>query len=190
MDGWNFNKTSIKGVYEINHFSVGDKRGFFEKTFEYDVFLNSIDEKFFINEIVQSTSNMGVLRGIHFQKKTQAKVVRCLEGKIWDVVVDLRKGSPTLGKWISFELEENSDKEIFVPHGCGHGFYTMSEKAIVQYYISGKYDKASEMGIHYLDKYLNIDWPIRGGEVIVSERDCSFGSFETFQKDNRGGLVV
>lgn len=127
-----------------------------------------------------SKSSYGVLRGIHFQKgeHAQAKLVSCLEGKVWDVVVDLRKESTTFGQWFGIELTEENKLQLYVPRGFGHGFAVLSDTAVFAYKCDNFYNKESEGAVAWDDADLNIDWKLEIEKVILSEKDKNSPSFK------------
>ncbi|HEY4280142.1 MAG TPA: dTDP-4-dehydrorhamnose 3,5-epimerase [Conexibacter sp.] len=163
--------TRIDGLVLLEPQVFGDHRGFFVETFRADAWSAAgIDVEFVQDN--HSRSRRGTLRGMHFQTSPgQAKLLRCSRGSILDVVVDLRSGSPTFGEWESFELDDESGRQLFVPVGFAHGFCVTSEVADVAYKCSNYYDPASEAGIAYDDPEVGIEWP-QGLERIVSERDA------------------
>jgi dTDP-4-dehydrorhamnose 3,5-epimerase len=128
----------------------------------------------------ESASTKGVLRGLHYQTGThaQAKLVRVIEGVVLDVVVDLRKDSKTYGEQFSIELSASNKKQLFVPRGFAHGFIVLSDTATFSYKCDNYYNKASEGGIIYNDKYLNIDWQLPESQFIISEKDLVLPTFE------------
>jgi dTDP-4-dehydrorhamnose 3,5-epimerase len=161
--------TRIDGVGFIQPKLLGDERGFFVETYRRNEFAElGIDE-----EMVQdnhSRSKHGIVRGMHFQIGAgAAKLIRCGRGQIVDVVVDLRRGSPTFGEWEAFELSDENGRQLFVPVGFAHGFCVVSDIADVTYKVSNYYDSASERGIAFDDPDLGVTWPV--DEPLVSERD-------------------
>jgi dTDP-4-dehydrorhamnose 3,5-epimerase len=163
--------TSLSGVTLIEPAVHGDHRGFFVETFREDAWTAAGIDIAFVQDN-HSRSRRGTLRGMHFQTAPgQAKLVRCGRGAIFDVVVDLRRGSPTFGRWEGFVLDDESMRQLFVPIGFAHGFCVTSEVADVVYKCSSYYDAATESGIAYDDPAIGIEWPL-GVEPIVSERDA------------------
>lgn len=166
-------KTDIEGVVILEPRVFADARGYFFESYskrELDEALGySVD---FVQDN-QSMSSRGVVRGLHFQKPpfTQAKLVRCIKGKVLDVAVDLRKDSPTFGKHVAVELSEKNKRELFVPRGFAHGFSVLSEEAIFQYKCDNYYAPQSEGGIALSDSDLGIDWHIPSDEMILSAKD-------------------
>lgn len=165
-----FNKTEIDGVYIIEPKVFGDSRGFFMETYnENDFKKNGLDYVFVQDN--QSKSHKGVLRGLHFQKEhPQAKLVRVVEGEVFDVAVDLRKGSKTYGKWVGVVLSEENKKMFMIPRGFAHGFVVLSETAQFVYKCDDFYHPEDEGGIMYNDPDINIEWPYKG-DVELSEKD-------------------
>ncbi|HKG38351.1 MAG TPA: dTDP-4-dehydrorhamnose 3,5-epimerase [Conexibacter sp.] len=163
--------TTLAGVKLIEPAVHGDHRGFFAETFRQDAWTDAGIAVSFVQDN-HSRSRLGTLRGMHFQTSPgQAKLVRCARGSIFDVLVDLRRGSPTFGRWEGFVLDDESMRQLFVPIGFAHGFCVTSEVADVVYKCSSYYDGATESGIAYDDPAIGIEWPI-GIEPIVSERDA------------------
>lgn len=166
-------KTPLQDCYILEPTIFEDERGYFfekynESTFEKTTGLNG----HFVQDNI-SKSGYGVLRGLHLQKgeHAQAKLVSCLEGKVWDVAVDLRKTSPTFGKWFGVELSAENKLQLYVPRGFGHGFSVLSETAIFGYKCDNFYNKESEGGVLYSDEGLNIDWKLPKNDVILSDKD-------------------
>ncbi|MNT32049.1 dTDP-4-dehydrorhamnose 3,5-epimerase [compost metagenome] len=126
-----------------------------------------------------SKSSYGVLRGLHLQKgeHAQAKLVSCLEGKVFDVAVDLRKDSPTFGKWFGIELTPENKLQLYVPRGFGHGYSVLSEDAIFAYKCDNFYNKESEGGVFWNDKDINVDWQIPFENVVLSDKDATLSKF-------------
>ena len=164
--------TTLEGPILIEPAVHGDARGFFVETYRK----NEYEGLGIVEDFVQdnhSRSARGVVRGIHFQLPPgQAKLVRCSRGTIMDVVVDLRRGSPTYGQWEAHELSDENQRQLYVPIGFGHGFCVLSEVADVIYKVSGYYDPSIERGIAYDDPDVGVDWPT-DIELSVSERDAT-----------------
>jgi dTDP-4-dehydrorhamnose 3,5-epimerase len=164
--------TRLDGPLLLEPDVFGDHRGFFAETFRADTWVAAGVDVDFVQDN-HSRSVRGTLRGIHFQTAPgQAKLVRCARGSIFDVVVDLRRGSPTFGAWEGFTLDDESMRQLFVPVGFGHGFCVTSALADVAYKCSSYYDAATESGIAYDDPAVGIVWPT-DVEPIVSERDAT-----------------
>lgn len=165
-----FNKTEIEGVYVIEPKVFGDNRGYFMETYNEQEFKNNGLDYNFVQDN-QSKSKKGVLRGLHFQKThPQAKLVRVLEGEVFDVAVDLRKGSKTYGKWVGVILSEENKKQFMIPRGFAHGFVVLSETAVFAYKCDDFYHPEDEGGIMWNDPDVNIEWPYHG-ELLLSEKD-------------------
>lgn len=165
--------TKIKDCFIIHDTIFKDERGYFFESFNKEKFAaaTGLDVNFVQDN--QSKSGKGVLRGLHFQtgEWAQAKLVRVLKGKVLDVVVDLRKDSPTFGEHVSVELSEDSHTQFFVPRGLAHGFVVLSEESVFFYKCDNYYNKSSEGGLLYNDPALDIDWNIDLSTVILSEKD-------------------
>ena len=170
MSNFTFIETKIKGVYIIDVKIYGDHRGYFMETFKEDDFMAAgLDYKFVQDN--QSSSRKGVLRGLHFQKTyPQAKLVRVLKGKVFDVAVDLRKDSDTYGQWTGVMLSEENHRQFMIPRGFAHGFMVVSDHAEFAYKCDEKYHPEDEGGILWNDPDVNIAWP-EVGEIILSEKD-------------------
>jgi len=164
--------TSLAGVLHLEPAVHGDHRGFFVETFREERWREAGIDLAFVQDN-QSRSRRGTLRGLHFQTSPgQAKLVRCARGSIFDVVVDLRRGSPTFGRWEGFTLDDESMRQLFVPVGFAHGFCVTSEVADVVYKCSSYYDLATESGIAFDDPAIGVAWPV-DVEPVVSERDAN-----------------
>ena len=165
-----FVKTKIPDVILIKPKVFGDERGFFMESYKKEDFENAGIKGEFVRDN-HSKSSYGVLRGLHFQKEpyAQAKIVRCIKGVIYDVAVDLRKNSPTFGKWVGVILSEFNKYQLYVPRGFAHGFYVLSEVAEVVYKVDNKYAPDYEGGVIWNDEGIGIEWPI--DEPILSEKD-------------------
>lgn len=173
--------TEIPDVKIIEPKVFGDERGFFLETYQedrYQRFLDLGDLKFVQDN--HSRSTQGVLRGLHFQKtKPQGKLVRCVRGEVFDVVVDIRKGSPTYGKWIGEYLTEENKKQLWCPPGLAHGFLVLSGIADFEYKCTDYYDAQDEGCIRWDDVTLAIEWPtIKDGVYELSEKDNNGSSFD------------
>ncbi len=179
---------SIAGIWLLQPTIFQDNRGSFMESFQMSSFREAIGELTIVQEN-ESVSRKGVLRGLHLQSRPyeQAKLLRCVRGTIWDVVVDLRANSTTYGQHLAFELSETNSKQLFIPRGFAHGFLTLSDEAIVQYKVNNPYNPQSERTIIYNDPTLAIDWlgqGIKEEELIISEKDLAGISFEEYQRFN------
>jgi dTDP-4-dehydrorhamnose 3,5-epimerase len=165
--------TPIQGCIILTPRIFKDERGYFFESFNAQSFNDAVGYEVDFVQDNQSYSTKGVLRGLHLQKgkHSQSKLVRVTQGEVLDVVVDLRKGSPTYGQQFSVRLSENNHQQLFIPRGFAHGFVVLSESAIFQYKCDNYYNKASEGGLHYADPDLNIDWCMLVDELVVSEKD-------------------
>lgn len=178
-----FEETGIKGLIKVTPFNADDIRGCFTKDYSKEVFeANGITHN--LEEVFYTTSYKGVIRALHFQReKQQAKLVRCIHGHIYDVVVDLRKDSPTFKKWLGFDLVGKEHNEILVPGGCAHG-YLVLEESIVSYKCGEKFYGEYDDGIMWNDPDLNVQWPLEliGGEekLILADKDKNLQSFAEF----------
>ena len=171
MKKFNFIKTSIKGVYVIEPTVFDDDRGYFMETYHKKEFEeNGLDVDFVQDN--QSKSTKGVLRGLHFQyTQVQGKLVRVIKGEVFDVAVDLRKKSPTYGKYESVILSEENKKQFYVPPGFAHGFLVLSDEAEFTYKCTDFYNGPDEGGIIWNDSDIGINWPLDEDEIILSEKD-------------------
>ena len=172
-------KTDIEGVVIIEPTLYKDSRGYFFESYSQKEFNEKVCPVNFVQDN-ESMSTYGVVRGLHFQKEpyAQSKLVRCVKGKVLDVVVDIRKDSPTFGKHISIELSEDNHKQLFIPKGFAHGFSVLSDIAIFQYKCDNFYNKESDSGIFLLDNDLNIDWKIPKDKMIISEKDLKYNNLK------------
>ncbi|EGC01625.1 MULTISPECIES: dTDP-4-dehydrorhamnose 3,5-epimerase [Ruminococcus] len=170
MGNFTFNETKIKGVYIIDVKTYGDNRGYFMETYkEADFKAAGLDYNFVQDN--QSSSRKGVLRGLHFQKThPQAKLVRVIKGEVFDVAVDLRKGSETYGQWVGVLLSEENHRQFMIPRGFAHGFVVVSDYAEFAYKCDDVYHPEDEGGIMWNDPAIGIEWA-DVGEVILSEKD-------------------
>ena len=175
-------ETSLKDCCILEPVVHGDNRGFFMETYSKRDFEKLGIDSEFVQDNMSYSSQKGTLRGIHYQKApySQAKLVRCTKGKIIDVAVDLRKGSPTYGKWTSCELSADNKRMLFIPKGFGHGFLTLTDEVEFQYKCDDFYNKEAEGGIKYNDSTINIDWGslLNGIAPIMSEKDKVLPSLE------------
>ena len=168
----NIIETDIKGLYVIEPKVFGDSRGYFFETFSQREFEKVIGPVNFVQDN-ESKSCYGVVRGLHFQKGTnaQAKLVRAVKGKVLDVAVDLREGSPTYGKHFAVELSEDNHRQMFIPKGFAHGFSVLSDEAVFQYKCDAYYAPESEGAVAWDDPDLAIDWRIPADKVLLSAKD-------------------
>jgi dTDP-4-dehydrorhamnose 3,5-epimerase len=172
MGKFNFVKTPIEGVVVVEPTVFGDQRGYFMETFSQKEFTAAGIPATFVQDN-ESRSRAGVLRGLHFQKKNpQGKLVRVIEGEVFDVAVDLRYASSTFGKWHGVTLSAENKKQFYVPEGFAHGFAVLSETATFVYKCTRLYDPDDEGGLMWNDPAIGIVWPLPEGiEVLLSEKD-------------------
>ncbi|OGH96508.1 MAG: dTDP-4-dehydrorhamnose 3,5-epimerase [Candidatus Melainabacteria bacterium GWF2_32_7] len=165
-----FKKLDIPEVILIKPKVFSDSRGFFAETYKYSEFRqNGIPQIFVQNN--HSKSSKGVLRGLHYQKnpKVQAKLVKCIRGEIFDVAIDIRKGSPSFGKWVGVILSEDNKEMLFIPEGFAHGFLVLSDDAEIIYSVTEEYSPENDRGIRWDDPEIGINWQI--DNFIISEKD-------------------
>jgi len=185
IEKFEFIETPLKGAFLIKPFYVTDERGGFIKDYNIDVFReHGIEHE--LKEVFYTISHKGVIRATHFQLgHQQAKLVRCIKGKVYDVIVDLRKESETFGKWVGYELSESNRNELYVPQYFGHG-YLVLEESIVAYKCGEVFYGEGDSGIMYNDPNIGIEWPfgqIGGKEnLIISEKDKNLMSFEEYKR--------
>ena len=176
-----FKETKLKGCYIIEPTLFKDDRGLFYESYKKVEFEDQLGERVdFVQDNV-SISKKGVLRGLHFQKgiHAQAKLVQVIKGEALDVVVDLRKNSPSYKKHFKIRLTENDHKLLFIPKGMAHGFLALKDNTVFVYKCDNYYDKASEAGIIYNDIDLGIDWDYPSEQIILSEKDKQLPSFKS-----------
>jgi dTDP-4-dehydrorhamnose 3,5-epimerase len=168
-----FTPTTLKGVYVIDPEPVSDSRRWFARTFCKDEFKQIGHTKEWVQMNHSFTKTKGTIRGMHYQPPPhgEIKMVRCITGKVWDVVVDLRKDSETFLQWIAVELSSENKKMIYIPEGIAHGFQTLVDDCELLYHHSHSYTPGVEKGIRYNDPVVNIQWPLSLTEI--SERDIS-----------------
>ncbi|MCF8358795.1 MAG: dTDP-4-dehydrorhamnose 3,5-epimerase [Prolixibacteraceae bacterium] len=171
-------KTNIPGLLIIEPEVFSDDRGYFFESYNQAKFSDAGFEITFVQDN-ESKSGYGVIRGLHYQLAPwgQSKLIRVIEGKVWDVAVDIRKGSPTFGEWFGLEISAENKKQFFIPKGFAHGFSVLSETAIFSYKCDQYYNKESERGIAFNDPGLNIDWKIDPSKAIVSGKDQKHPDF-------------
>lgn len=184
-----FHETSISGLIEVTPFNADDIRGCFTKDYSREIFeQNGIHHD--LAEVFYTTSRKGVIRALHFQRvKQQPKLVRCIWGHVWDVVVDLRKDSPTFKKWLAFDLVGEKHNEILVPAGCAHGYLVLKD-SIVSYKCGEKFYGEYDDGILWDDPDIGIEWPLEliGGRnmIILADKDKNLQTFQEFEATYKG----
>ncbi len=175
-----FTPTKLPGVILIEPDVFGDDRGFFLESYQKDKYVDGGVPLEFVQHN-HSNSKKGVLRGLHSQlKNPQGKLMRAMRGEIFDVAVDIRKGSPTYGEWVSVVLSGDNFKQLYVPPNYAHGFCVLSEEADIEYKCTDFYDPESEISLQWNDPFLNIDWPI--DNPVLSPRDQKALSFKELEK--------
>lgn len=173
-------ETKLKGCFVLQPTIFKDKRGYFIESFNQNTFNQSLKLDVNFVQDNESQSSRGVLRGLHYQtgEHAQAKLVRVVKGRVLDVVVDMRKDSKTFGDHFSIELNVDNKTQLFVPRGFAHGFIVLENETIFSYKCDNFYNKASEAGIIYNDKHLNIDWKLPENDLIISEKDVLLPKFK------------
>lgn len=166
-------KTEIDGVYVLEPRVFRDARGYFFESWRQADFNQHIGRHVEFIQDNESKSSYGVLRGLHYQKGeySQAKLVRVIRGRVLDVAVDIRKSSPTFGKYVAVELSEDNKRQLFIPRGFAHGFLVLSDEAVFTYKVDNVYAPQHEASIRWNDKDINIEWPISADDVLTSEKD-------------------
>lgn len=172
-------KTSIEGLVIIQPKVFEDERGYFIESYKESFIKENFPDIHFIQDN-ESKSSYRVLRGLHFQKPPyeQTKLVRVIDGEVLDVAVDLRKNSPTYGKWESIVLSRENKKQFFIPKGFAHGFLVLSEHAVFSYKVDNEYQPSYESGIRYNDKNLDINWILPKKDIILSNKDMCLPQFK------------
>lgn len=166
-------KTEIEGVYVLEPRVFRDARGYFFESWRQADFDQHIGRHVEFIQDNESKSSYGVLRGLHYQKGeySQAKLVRVIRGRVLDVAVDIRKSSPTFGKYVAVELSEDNKRQLFIPRGFAHGFLVLSDEAVFTYKVDNVYVPQHEASIRWNDKDIHIEWPISADDVFTSEKD-------------------
>lgn len=173
--------TAIDGVYILKPRVFADARGYFFESYSKRVFEEKVGRVDFVQDN-ESMSRRGVVRGLHFQAPpfAQSKLVRCIRGRVLDVVVDIRVGSPTYGQHIAVELSDENKLQFFIPKGFAHGFAVLSEEAVFQYKCDEYYHPEAEGGLSALDPALGIDWRLTPSELLLSDKDLRNPSLSSF----------
>jgi dTDP-4-dehydrorhamnose 3,5-epimerase len=171
----NIIKTPFEGLLILEPKVHGDARGYFFESYNAQTFQAATGMSFNFIQDNQARSSKNVLRGLHYQNAPtpQTKLIRALEGAIWDVVVDLREGSATFGQWFGIELSDENKRQFLIPRGFAHGYSVLTDTAEVFYKCDNFYDRSTEGGLNYADSSLGIDWKIDLKEAIVSEKDIT-----------------
>jgi dTDP-4-dehydrorhamnose 3,5-epimerase len=171
-------ETSFSGLVVVEPRVINDLRGYFFETYQVERYMKSGIKSSFIQDN-ESKSVQGVVRGLHYQLEpySQAKLVRVVEGRVYDVAVDLRMGSPTFGQWFGLELDGTEKKQLFIPRGFAHGFSVLSETAVFSYKCDKVYHREAERAVNVYDTGLGIDWKLGGVKPIISEKDLNAPAF-------------
>jgi len=169
-----FQPTDLPGVMVFEPRVFEDPRGWFFESYNQKTFQHAGIDAVFVQDNQSFSGQRGIVRGLHYQNEpfAQAKLVRVLEGQVYDVAVDIRKGSPTFGKFTGMVLSAENKKQLFVPRGFAHGFSVLSDHAVVLYKCDNFYSREQEGGILYNDPAIGIDWKISEGEVLLSDKDA------------------
>lgn len=164
-------KTKIEGLVIVQPAVFGDERGYFMETYNKEEFEKQGLDMTFIQDN-ESKSKKGVLRGLHFQSKySQGKLVRCTQGAVWDVGVDLRQGSKTYGQWAGVELSADNKTMFYIPEGFAHGFVVLTDEATFNYKCTNLYVPEYDGGIRWNDPDIGVEWPVEGMDLLLSEKD-------------------
>jgi dTDP-4-dehydrorhamnose 3,5-epimerase len=176
-----FEPTSLDGVWLVHLDPMRDQRGFFARTFCVNEFRARGLETGFPQHSISCSNSKGTVRGMHFQRAPhgEVKLVRCLSGAIWDVVIDVRVGSPTFRQWRGFELSAENQVQIYIPKGFAHGFQTLSDNAQVNYLISEFYEPGAASGVRYDDPAFGVSWPLPVS--VISDKDRLWPDFQPEQ---------
>lgn len=177
-------ETSIPGLIILEPHVFQDSRGYFFESYQVDRYRDAGIHTNFVQDN-ESKSDYGVIRGLHYQLEpwAQTKLVRVISGAVYDVAVDLRKGSPTFGQWFGIELDGESKKQLLIPRGFAHGFSVLSETAVFSYKCDRLYHRESERAISFRDPALGIDWKIQENRQVISEKDLMAPVFDQAEKN-------
>ncbi|TCR71855.1 dTDP-4-dehydrorhamnose 3,5-epimerase [Rhizobium sp. BK376] len=169
-----FERLSIPDVVLIKPSKFGDTRGYFMETYRQDLFAEQIGPMTFLQDNQSKSVEAGTVRGLHFQldPMSQGKLVRCIAGALLDVAVDIRKGSPTYGKWVSAELTCDNGLQLWVPPGFAHGFCTLVANTEISYKVTNYYSPENDRGLRWDDPIIAIDWPVKSEDAVLSTKDA------------------
>ena len=174
-------ETDIPDVKIIEPAVFGDERGFFMEIWQQKKFEELVAKRTFVQDN-HSKSKQGILRGLHFQtENTQGKLVRVVSGEVFDVAVDIRKGSPTFGQWVGVYLSAENKRQLWIPEGFAHGFYVTSKEAEFVYKCTDYYNPQAEVSLRWNDPVLGITWPLTGTEPLLSHKDVNGANFEDIE---------
>ncbi|MDF4143007.1 dTDP-4-dehydrorhamnose 3,5-epimerase [Lactobacillus kefiranofaciens] len=178
--------TKLQDVKIIEPAVFGDKRGFFTETYSDRDFKEAGIDFDFIQDNQSLSAEAGVLRGLHFQrgKAAQTKLIRVVTGAVLDVIVDVRAGSPTYGEWEDYIISESNHRQLLVPRGFAHGFVTLTDNVNFLYKCDNYYNAEADGGIIFMDKDLNINWPIDYDQAMISDKDAKQQTFKEFEQNN------
>ncbi|ALG27448.1 dTDP-4-dehydrorhamnose 3,5-epimerase (plasmid) [Lactiplantibacillus plantarum] len=178
--------TKLQDVKIIEPAVFGDKRGFFTETYSDRDFNEAGIDFDFIQDNQSLSAEAGVLRGLHFQrgKAAQTKLIRVVTGAVLDVIVDVRAGSPTYGEWEGYIISESNHRQLLVPRGFAHGFVTLTDNVNFLYKCDNYYNAEADGGITFMDKDLNINWPIDYDQAMTSDKDAKQQTFKEFEQNN------
>ena len=184
-------KTGIDGVLLITPPRFGDRRGFFCETYNRETFAGAGIEIDFVQDNQSLSARAGTVRGLHFQAppRAQDKLVRCGRGRLFDVAVDIRRGSPSYGQWVGYELSFENGRQLLVPAGCAHGFMTLEPETEIVYKCSDTYAPETEGALLWNDAEIGIDWPLPDIEPVISERDAGAPGLAGFDSPFSGGTA-
>lgn len=185
----NFVEQKIPGVFSIQLAPITDSRGFFMRAYDVEIFAKHGLHRDWVQENHSYSAQAGTLRGLHFQvpPHTETKLVRVIQGAVFDVFVDLREGSPTFGEWGSYELHADRNEWLYLPRGIAHGMCTLTPNMVMQYKVDNCFTPEADSQIKWDDPDLKINWPVK--PTVVSEKDTNAGSFRDFL-ETHGSLKV
>lgn len=180
-----FENLDLPGIVLITPKKFGDNRGYFSETFRADLFLEKVGAFDFIQDNQSLSAEAGTVRGLHFQlePRAQGKLVRCIGGRILDVAVDIRKGSPTFGKHVKVELTAENGCQLWIPSGFAHGFCTLVPNSILSYKVTDYYSADHDRGLLWNDPEIGIDWPITANRAVLSAKDITQPGLEALDAD-------
>ena len=186
MNNFTFKKLDLDGVILFKYKIYSDLRGIFSENYNQSFFNYVIKEKINFTQDNEVESNYGVLRGMHYQQAPfgQSKLVRVIQGKILDIIVDCRNNSDTFGKYISVELNAKDNEQLYIPKGFAHGYLSLGDNTLVEFKVDNKYSPEHIQGFIFNDSTINIDWKINISEIIVSDEDNNLSKFNNLKPYN------
>lgn len=163
---------SISGLKKVTPARFGDTRGYFSEVFKLEWFRENVANVEFVQDNESMSAQVGTIRGLHFQAEpfAQGKLVRCIRGRLLDVAVDIRTGSPTFGQWAAVELSQDNGEQLWVPAGFAHGFMTLAADTVISYKVTAPYSAAHDRGVKWDDPAIGINWP-KIGDFVMSDKD-------------------